>query len=213
MNINAASVFSLIQSFDRFLLKRKLGAPDKNITSIICTYAHSHDLWSDPLVKTLACGSRTQGSRCDRLSQDPKVISYFKHGFIDPKDVDEDLKTPILLIKPSKLQYAGVTKTLNLGTLLKESPASGNGAKTLAWQAPFKKSPASGNVATTMETKTPSKSSLASDSGKSFTSANKRERVCEEHVYIDLNDIDSDVEDDGSKPKKPMVEVKIEKEE
>ncbi|GKA07848.1 hypothetical protein Tco_0687072, partial [Tanacetum coccineum] len=42
-----------------------------------------------------------------------------------------------------KAVIAGVTKTLDLGTPLKESLASGNGAKTLAWQAPFKKSPAS----------------------------------------------------------------------
>ncbi|GJY15263.1 hypothetical protein Tco_0385685 [Tanacetum coccineum] len=114
MNINAASFFSLIQSFDRFFIKRKLGALDKNITSIICTYAHSHDLWSDPLVETLACGSRTQGLE-------------------NTYSVDQAVKAVI----------AGVTKTLDLGTPLKESLASGNGAKTLAWQAPFKKSPAS----------------------------------------------------------------------
>nr|GFA61318.1 hypothetical protein [Tanacetum cinerariifolium] len=66
-----------------------------------------------------------------------------------------------------------------------------------------------------MDLGTPSKVSLdsRSGSGKSSTGDNKREQDCEDSVFANLDDIDSDVEDKGGKSKKPMVEVKVEKEE
>nr|GFA61319.1 hypothetical protein [Tanacetum cinerariifolium] len=72
---------------------------------------------------------------------------------------------------------------------------------------------ASGTLSKTKEIETPSKFYFTSGSGKSSTGDNKREQDCEDSVFANFDDIDSDVEDKGGKSKKPMVEVKVEKEE
>nr|GFC12608.1 hypothetical protein [Tanacetum cinerariifolium] len=54
-----------------------------------------------------------------------------------------------------------------------------------------------GILSKTTEIEMPSKFYFASGSGNSSTCDNKRDQDCEESVFANLDDIDSDVEDKG----------------